>query len=174
MSFQHLFQVRIPLISVACFLIGCASITYGVTRWLVTTHIIEDQVARIVNYVKSENIEIVSVKFSDDRSVLSKSPKPTSDILSRINRPGYPDYWRPGALMMGVFGVFFICCGCYSAVRASGDISKSVHENVRFVLAALILCGILFALGVLVISRILFSTIEVHAFEEEQLVHCDI
>lgn len=160
MSFQRFFQARISLLSVVCFLIGCTSITYGLTRWLVTKHIIEDQVVRIKNYVESENIEIVSVKFSEDRSVLSKSPKPTSDILSRITRPGYPDYWRPGALMMGAIGAFFICCGCYSAVRASGYISKSGRNKLRFVLAALILSGIVFALVALVIIRTWFSAIE--------------
>ncbi len=160
MSFQRLFQARISLLSVACFLIGCTSITYGLTRWLVTKHIIEDQVVQIKNYVESENIEIVSVKFSGDRNVLSKSPKPTSDILSRITRPGYPDYWRPGALMMGAIGAFFISYGCYSAVRAYGEISKSGRENLHFALTALILSGIVFTLVALVISRAWLSAIE--------------
>ncbi len=160
MSFQRIRRVRLSLLPVACLVMGCALITYGLTRWLVTKHIIEAQVARIAAYVESENIEIVSIALCEDGRMLSRSPKPISDIVSRIRRPGYPDYWRPGALIMGGCGVVFICCGCYVAVRASGCISKSGGEHMLTVLAAIILCGILLGYVIAVSSRLWFSCME--------------
>lgn len=141
-------------------LVGFICITYGLTRWLVTKGIIEWQLAHVKEFVMSQNIELVSVKLTDDPNVIERKIKPTSEILGRISRPGYPDYWQPGAVALSVVGVLFIIGGCYFQFKTSEDQSVPVRGNLRFVLTAILLGLAVLFLTFFTLNRFLFSSLQ--------------
>lgn len=91
---------------------GCCLITYGITRWQTTSHVLEGCRSRVSKIYVSEGVMAKVVNGKNEFTL-----KDIEDIIAHVyksisNSQGLHD-WLEGAMVCSFFGLSAIAIGCY-------------------------------------------------------------
>jgi hypothetical protein len=134
MRMKFIFYPRISLVSLLCVVLSLSCISYGLTRWFVTSQIIREQTALMRRYIESNNIQILSAQQTKGDEIASTIRKPTSDILARIRHPGYPDNGRAVAVFMSTLGFLFLGMCFYFHNYRTSEQKVVINRIIRLIL----------------------------------------